>query len=544
MKPLERSIKYALDTTLGTIIDADEEFKNTKDAYAVRHQFNSNTREFYCIECEQKLTLSTSAKGNLHFKHQPNAQNCILKDCNLTQQEVDILNQALIARESPRHKELKHKIGLKLADVEGIDISSIAIDDRYIIRDGEKRRPDVYCKYYDKELVFEIQLSDLSLHYILSRHNFYKKHGMYLVWILEKFDVHNQGLLEKDIKYLSTYQNFFSLDEEVDTFKLKCTYKSSYFNENEIYSNWKTKSIQLKQLNFDSNSFQVYYHNFGQERTKNEVKQQQIFKENKLLDAQIKADEIIANVKKARDMRPLMFPSIRASIHALDRYSLEILNKKLNFLNLSHNGKPVLNHYLSTLTRSDHYFIDFLLSCEKIDLDVNKPNPNGNTVLQEVYLNKELPREMIIKLLLKRGYKLTEKDIISMNFQAKYNFDIKKELSIFLICNRLADKTLVDSVINHQGLIFIIESARKKEIVGFNYPPNHWLAFAINAIDNYSNFWDYIKQAFVFHGLWEEIIKLDKNGTFQRKLKEQSLKQQLQSSSFDEVYLELYPELL
>jgi hypothetical protein len=33
-------------------------------------------------------------------------------------------------------------------------------------KDG-KRNPDVYCKFQDKELVFEIQLSDLSLAYIL-----------------------------------------------------------------------------------------------------------------------------------------------------------------------------------------------------------------------------------------------------------------------------------------------------------------------------------------------------------------------------------------
>ena len=74
------------------------------------------------------------------------------------------------------------------------NIYTVIIDNKFIIKENGKRKPDVYCKFQDKELVFEIQLSDLSLNYILNRYEFYRRNGIYLIWILDKFDIHNQEL--------------------------------------------------------------------------------------------------------------------------------------------------------------------------------------------------------------------------------------------------------------------------------------------------------------------------------------------------------------
>src|SRR5258705_11193250 len=229
MSRYEPSIKIAFNKLSGEVLDADMVFANNKDAFGIRQQYHKKELLPICCECDQDLTVSGSKLDRLHFKHKPGHTYCILTDEDISPQEHEKLNEILRCKESDRHKQLKNKIGSLLHKVDWVDKSSIAIDNKFIFRGNDKKRPDVYCKYNDKELVFEIQLSNLSLGYILSRYEFYKKHGMYLIWILDNFDIHNQGTLEKDIKYLTKYENFFKLDENIsDTLNLECEYKDVY----------------------------------------------------------------------------------------------------------------------------------------------------------------------------------------------------------------------------------------------------------------------------------------------------------------------------
>src|SRR5690606_16056175 len=125
-----------------------------------------------------------------------------------------------------------------------------------------KRRPDVYCKYKETELVFEIQLSPLPLRYLLDRHNFYKGKGIYLIWILDNFDVHGQSSTEKDIKYLNAYHNYFTLDESAaanGSFRLLCDFKNPKIHkERSVISPWTKKSVSLGEIKYCKDSCQIY----------------------------------------------------------------------------------------------------------------------------------------------------------------------------------------------------------------------------------------------------------------------------------------------
>jgi hypothetical protein len=101
----------------------------------------------------------------------------------------------------------------------------------------------------------------------------------------------------------------------------------------------------------------------------------------------------------------------------------------------------------------------------------------------------------------------------------------------------------VESVFKHSKLLFIIESARRQEIIGFNYKRNEWVAFANNAIQYHSEYWEYIESAFRRFGLWDILTKSDKKGTFVRKLKTFYSEKPQQKYDFGEVFKELYPEL-
>lgn len=547
----DRSIKIAFDKTSGEILDADEVFDIAKDAFEIRKKYHEKNLILSCYECEQDLMVSGSKYDRLHFKHKPGHSYCILADGKLSPHDHEKITAILKAKESDRHKELKNKIGELLKNVSGVDVSTIQIDNKFIIKGNEKRKPDVYCKFHDKELVFEIQLSDLSLGYILSRYDFYKKHGMYLIWILDNFDIHNQGTLERDIKYLTKYENFFKLDEKSETLKLECEYKFPFLtDDNKLLTKWLKKSVALNELKFDSEVHQAFYYNFGDNKKKTETFQKQ--KEAEIKEAERKKREqqrlenaqntekyIVAEIADFRKRKIQNFDSISNQLEELDDFEFDVLNKTLN---LKGKSKSPLIKWIDEATQDDVVFLSFVLKTNKIDLDINT-NDNGRTPLQALFENENIYKTTPALSLFQAGYTLTESDNLKLN-ELKEKLKISEaDFYIYKFCNNLTDRNLVSDVLQFSKLLFIIESARSKELITFNFQGNKWVSFANNAIQYYSEYWEYIELAFKKFGLWDELIKLDIKGTFQKKVEQFYSKMPRQKYDFEEVFNDLYPEM-
>lgn len=359
----ERLIKIAFDKSTAEIVHASDLFDESKvDSFAIRKEFQSGNNSWSCCECGQDLNISVSRYDRLYFKHKFPHDFCILTDGNMSPKEQENFARILVAKESDRHKELKNKIGSLLRAVPGVDTANISVDAKFIIRDNEKRKPDVYCKYLDKELVFEIQLSDLSLGYILSRYNFYKKHGMFLIWILDNFDIHNQNILERDIKYLTEYQNFFKLDESEAMLKLQCDYKFPFITQDDrIFTKWLTRSVALSDLKFDDVIYQAYYFDYPKFKTKAEedlrakiAEQSHLEKERiellKVESAEKKASRIIALINARKSARALDYNDVKIEIGYLSEFELAVLNSRLNLIGRRRNGLPILNFWIRNST--------------------------------------------------------------------------------------------------------------------------------------------------------------------------------------------------
>jgi len=548
----DRSIKIAFDKTSGEILDADEVFDIAKDAFAIRKKYHEKNLILSCCECEQDLMVSGSKYDRLHFKHKPGHSHCILADGKLSPHDHEKLTAILKAKESDRHKELKSKIGEYLKNVSGVDVNTIQIDNKFIIKGNEKRKPDVYCKFQDKELVFEIQLSDLSLGYILSRYDFYKKHGMYLIWILDNFDIHNQGTLERDIKYLTKYENFFKLDEKSETLKLECEYKFPFLTDNnKLLTKWLKKSVALNELKFDSEVYQAFYYNFGNNKTKTEALQKQKeaeFKEaerkkreqQKLENAQSTAKYIVAEIADFRKRKIQNFDSISNQLEELDDFEIDILNKTLN---LKRKSKSPLIKWIDDATQDDVVFLCFVLKTNKIELDINT-NDNGRTPLQALFENDNIHKTTSALSLFQAGYRLTENDnLILLKFKKEQKIT-EENFYIFQFCSNLIDRNLVSDVVRFSKLLFIVETARKDKMVWYNYTKgNIWISFANNTIQSYSEYWEYIELVFKRFGLWDKLIQLDTKGTFQKKVEQFYSKMPRQKYDFEKVFNDLYPEM-
>lgn len=551
----DRSIKIAFDKTSGEILEADEVFDIKTDAFEIRKKYHEKNLALSCCECEQDLMVSGSKYDRLHFKHKPGHSYCILADGQLTPQEHELFTEILIAKESDRHKELKNKIGELLKSVKGVDLNSIAIDNKFIIKQNGKRRPDVYCKFNDKEIVFEIQLSDLSLGYILSRYEFYKAHGIYLIWILDNFDIHNQGTLERDIKYLTKYHNFFKLDEQTDTLKLECQYKFPFLTEeNKLLTKWLKKSVSLSELKYDNEVFQAYFYNFGDNKTKTESLQTKKAEEIKeaerkrlenlrLDNAKNRANYVKNLIADFRKRKIQNFNSVIQELEEMDDYEIKILNEVLNLKGKVVENKPPLIKWIDEAKQEDVVFLEFILGTDRIELEIDKNDELERTALQAIILNNNIHNSLPIKSLFKAGYKLTTKDKYFLENLQNTDKDLLADIHIYILCNKLTERSLVDDVFNFSKLLFIIESARKDELIYFNFTGNKWISFANNAIQYYSEYWEYLEFSFKRFGLWDKLIQLDKNGTFQKKVEAFYSKMPKQKYDFDEVYNDLYSEV-
>lgn len=550
MSRFERSIKLAFDKTSGEILEADEVFSETKESFQIRKQYHENKLNLSCCECEQELMVSGSKFDRLHFKHKPGHSFCILSDGQLTPKEQDVFTKILKNKESERHIELKTKIGNLLKDVDGVDLESIAIDNKFISRNGEKRRPDVFCNYKGHDIVFEIQLSELSLGYILSRYEFYKKNQMFLIWILDDFDIHNQGTLERDIKYLTEYENFFKLDESSNTLKLLCEYKYPFLtDDNRLLTKWLKKPVSLSQLQFDTNVYQVFYYNFGYNKSKTEKKQKvreaelleierQKQEEQRLNKAKHKAHKIINGIKHLRKNKHLSYDRIRMQIDELYPFELKMLNE---ILGLKERETAIIK-WIESAKREDYQFIEFLIDCEKIEKDLNEISSDGFTAFQAIIDNDEFhvyEKKLLLKKMLEYGYVLKSNDLNKL----KLLIDDSEEIFLFEQSNLLSNRRLTPKIFEHSKLIFIVESAKRHELIGYKYPKNIWIQLANTAVEYYKEYWDYIESAFKHYQIWDKVEKADTTGKFRKKVQNYYMTMPEQNYELDELINELYPEI-
>lgn len=524
-----RAINVARRKETGKILRVSELFSCTKSAFEYRKLYQEKKFSCECVECGQELKLSGSKNDTIHLKHGPYHEPCFLSQSTLNLKMQEDYERALVAKESPRHKELKLKIGERLADVEGVAIESISIDNKFINKGEDRRKPDVYCIYKGKELVFEIQLSDLSLSYILSRHNFYKDQGIYLIWILDSYDIRNQRTKEKDLKYLSDHQNFFKLDESVPEFKLICEYKSPFLtDDNFLICPWKKKSISLSQLEFDADIYQVYYFDYtGKLRAaeKNQRKRSGIIQfdqerrqiEQLEFEAYSKVAGIISQIREIKKGGLQDYRFVKSELEKLDTLEVIVLNQTLA-LNQSDRYKiPPIIRWIDEAKVSDSQFLSFILESRQIEFEVNIKDNDGNTLFVKIL--KELDRglnDILIKLFL-RGYLLKDGDRRIL-LGGAFGKICHKDSIAYNLCDRLDNRELVYDVFRYQNLLLIFESIDLGKIVGFQFGEDNWLSFANNAIEYYPKHWMKIEQALKRGYVWEKIITSDKKGTFSRKL--------------------------
>ncbi|WP_196216229.1 DUF6035 family protein [Myroides albus] len=541
------------------IIDLNSIIKSQKDGFEIRNQYNSNTIRFSCSECNQKLVCSNSKRDTVYFRHNKNSEYCILKDSEV-ESNKDLLNSYKLNaynRESPRHKELKNKLGQLLIQEPGVVIGSIDIDSKFIFGNGGKRRPDVYCEYKGFKLAFEIQLSSLPLHYIKHRYNFYKSNGIYLIWIIDlkslPVDLDNYV---RDIKHVWSDHNLFSIaDHENEKLVFTCNYKQAFiYNNKEVHSKWMKKDISLGDLSFNRTEYYCLYYLFNTELNSKKLElvqiKQNIEDQKEEEDRKIRKKESEDRIKnllgKVRTYRNKgwNFYGIKKEVDGFNYLEVELLNSSVNW-NMNIEGVPLILYYIREYQFgkeervSSMNIVEFLLTTKNFNFDINVRDNLGKGVMDYIYDNDYLLKRLykVEKFIFYRGYQPTEQDKDLLVSKVGKFWDSKYlEWMYYSNFRRLEE---LDKVRNILSFLLFVESAKRMQIIGKNL--KNWVQYLILVLNQNKSLHQYFVYVLTKTKLGVELEKVDKKKTIANRLN--SLINEENDSTYYNILFKVHPDI-
>lgn len=197
-------------------------------------------------------------------------------------------------------------------------------------------------------------------------------------------------------------------------------------------------------------------------------------------------------------------------------------------------------------------FTRYLLEKTQLDILVNGLDADKNTIFmlltnKVMSLDKKYPI-YIIKSIIERGYKITDKDtefVEELYNRNNVKQDTKKQIywSHLRLWTILKDMEKYDAITYHGNLnaFFAIVSLKIDKVFGSKH--DNLLAMSNNAISNYKRHIDIILHALNFYNRHQDIENSDKKGTFAKKKQERLDNPVEQDKDFEEIIFTVLPEL-
>lgn len=279
-----RTIESVLDTETGLEVLADKFFNNSeKFIFEYRRRQEEAIQghasaKYICYYCKQPLKIRGGRRSDggmsqiFHFAHVKDSDDCIIKTTSvLTLEEIRCIKYNG-QKESQLHVDTKELIGELLRENEHThgEVTGVVVDQVYKADPISKkwRKPDVRCYFKEKQVVFEVQLSTDFISVIAGREIYYRKYGLYVLWVFKSFDTRSgrQRFVEKDI-FFGNNSNVYVLDEEAihrsrksNDLVFRCYYLEYIEDNGKIFSFWRDTFICLRELTFeDSKKISFYF---------------------------------------------------------------------------------------------------------------------------------------------------------------------------------------------------------------------------------------------------------------------------------------------
>lgn len=274
----QQTIKLAIDCETGDVMAAEQllllpeaEFTALRRAAMqarVERKRGGNIVRFQCAICKQPLYLSRYIREytNRWFAHDGKSEHCPWYEGNrLTPDQT----KALIYRgqqEGSKHHALKNFIAHWLEKDELVtEISQEQTTFSQVVH-GEWRRPDVKCMYNGKPLVFEIQLSYTFLSDVIARDEFYRREGIFIIWVFALFEPSRAVVTDEAF---FNRRNLFVLDTDAvnQTIERKSLTFSGYRQlpeqiDGQVCDSWTTDFVNLRNVYFPNDTYRPFFFDY------------------------------------------------------------------------------------------------------------------------------------------------------------------------------------------------------------------------------------------------------------------------------------------
>jgi hypothetical protein len=259
MRQLHRTLKRAVRLQNMSIITCEQLLQMDRDGYqeirrAATRARNNGEAAFACEQCGFPVYAPLEPTKKLPFwrHHKGGPRSCIWWTGDPRSIDAVAASQFDGAQESPLHHRIKNVVAELLESDSNTKGGSIAVE-KYVIFEGDRRRPDVSATYAEKPIAVEIQLATTQIPIIVAREDFYSREGRHLIWMTWNFlpvERANMPSTFEDIFY-SHNKNIFSLDDEVvaKSRESRMFFVRAFWEHG---SGWNSKILALHELQWPS----------------------------------------------------------------------------------------------------------------------------------------------------------------------------------------------------------------------------------------------------------------------------------------------------
>lgn len=571
----KRTIEDVLNLETGETVNSSDFFKKT-DAEIHMTRINQErtiqgfetTDVLVCYYCKQIIKIKGKPEGEgktiKYFSHFADTNECHIKtNGKYTKEEVQRIKYNG-AKESILHISLKEFIAnaLEYAKENGQPIEDIKIEKIFKEQaiSKEWRKPDVQCRYFEKRLVFELQLSTTFLSVIVQREEFYKEHKTFILWVFRNFDLSEdlQKFTQKDIIY-SNNRNAFVLTDKAKELSAKnkeltllCHYQVPKILSETINYSWEHKYVTLSELTYDNTNFRIYFYDSDKQFQQLEIElkervekakiaaqkaQEEREKERRRYKIQNNLEPIVRLFREFRDNDIEKYELTR-QIKDLDNEELEILGDVLE--SEFGNDQPF---WYSLLQTPKSNFTNFVLRHEEIPVNCGYQidEITAFQYIASIDLEPKFLGHLYLNFL-RKGYKSTNSDESWIKEKVKKYSELNKQelerVVLFKYIWQLKSPELVNKILEITHIIFPIVSFKLGVVLGSELK---------KLISVANNFLEYRKE---YIELMIAALKLKdtegvlKRESFQKKLDAYYKNPIEQKKDYDEVLALILPELI
>lgn len=546
-----RAIRYARNANSRNVVyDSSITFSNgDKESFLFQNKVLTDEISLECICCERALTVSYMPNElgykTFYFKHKNTDEECDLLICknNLEKEELE---QIYSAPESPKHKYIKNF--LRENFLKNPEIEILSFDDKFILDCYKKRKPDIFIFYKGKEIVFEVQVSNLSLKYINARTKFYNEKKIYVIWLLDGFSQSENFL--RNIKYINKNQNIFSFSDNQSKLFI-CKYKVPYIYEGTtVREKYKIEEIRFEDLTFD-NDFEVFYFPYLKNKIikENELvalkeKKLRIEEINKNREIILKVNVILENLRQLiRDKENFeKFKSVNEKIDTLDFKGINFLNKKIE-----KKTKYYFFEIIKNATEKSQGVLKFFLLNKKLKFNINDLYEQ-KSLIELMSENKnfiDIRFNELFHLIIDRGYEFKSNDYDKLeNLFSKNKFYDIKDYNLLKLYIQLENKALKEYVFDYYWVIMLIKSIIAGKIIGCNYKENEWIQFFNLVYKNKKDCFGYVVDIIKKENKTDYFVNLKKGETLKEKIKEAESYNLKNDEKFKIIFEDLFEDYL